>query len=114
MRAGRNAVASGQFITQTGMIVRATAVSGNRWTPALRRAVEAAGEVAVSLRDVVQQYPARVADAEQLLLEWARRTTCRIISIAPAGQPMCQACTRALKQASDAQRSSEGFGFYFF
>lgn len=111
---GQPAVASGQFLNEGGEIVEATAVTANRWIPQLRQAVEAAGEVAVNLRDVVQQYPSRVADAEQLLLEWAQRMNYRIISIVPAGKPMCPACDATLKAASDAQRAAIGFGFYFY
>ena len=49
VRGVRNVVASGQFLTETGEVVNATAVRGNRWIPELEAAVKAMGDIPVAI-----------------------------------------------------------------
>ena len=55
-----------------------------------------------------------VADAEQILLDWAGKMNYIIISIAPAGKAMCRECDLALKAASEAQEALYGVRIFYF
>ncbi len=112
IRAQMNAVASGQFLNEAGEIIEGTAVTANRFIPELEEAVAAAGESVVRIPGV-EQTAEHAADAEQILLAWAHQMGYRIISIVPAGKPMCSFCEAALQAASDAQLAEAGYPIFF-
>jgi hypothetical protein len=107
----------------TGKFINATAITANRWTPALRSAVstaEAAGEEML-VEIEWAGYPATKTlgtgayHAEQILLEWAKARGYAILSIAPAAKTACeQYCYDALKIASDIQLQRLGFPIFFY
>jgi RHS repeat-associated protein len=111
IRGTQNVVASGQFLDKAGNVIRATAVSGNRWIPALRAAVKEAGEVDVEIP--WDEAAEGAHHAEQLLVQWAQQNGYRILSIAAAGQDICDFCYPFLEGVSAAQQAAYGFGFPF-
>ena len=111
VRAQMNTVASGTFLTEAGQVVRATAVTANRWVPALRNAIERAGEIPVTV--ALEVGPHGINDAEQLLLRWGQSNNYRILAIAPAGQAMCPTCVLTLTNASMQQVAEHGYPIMF-
>lgn len=109
-------VATGTFIDEAGKVVRASAVTTNRWTSALADEVRLAGEELVRVR-LPPGYDPRVIGAnlhhaEMRLLQWAQERGYRIISIG-SGKPICGGCNLELKIASDEQLAVHGFPIFF-
>jgi RHS repeat-associated protein len=115
LRGLRNVVASGTFLDEAGNVVRATAVSGNRWIPELEAAVEGAGDIAVDFEAEGAAGLENAHHAEVILVEWAKAQGYKILSIGVAGGPgdICPWCRPFLQGVSDAQRAVCGYGFPF-
>jgi hypothetical protein len=115
VRGLKNVVASGQFLTETGEVVNATAVTANRWIPELKAAVEGMGDIAVDFEAEGAAGLENAHHAEVILVEWAKQMGYKILSIGVAGGPgeICPWCVSFLQGVSDAQRAACGYGFPF-
>jgi RHS repeat-associated protein len=110
--------AAGTFLDMTtGRIISAVAVSGNNWKAFIADAVEDAGIVVVKLKNPLDYLPPGVTDkpldAEAILVAWGQKMGYGVLSIAPAGQPICPSCWGLLQAMSNAQFLKLGFPIFF-
>lgn len=119
IRAKNTVVASGVFRDASGRFINATALAANRWTPALKQAVQAAEAAGEEMMVKIQWegYPDTKSlgtgayHAEQILIQWAIKNGYQILSIASAMKSACeQYCMEALAQAAARQ----GFPIFFY